>query len=92
MGGVVGCAQEKPFWFYHIYVTIITSLTLTLQLYHKIKNNELAPIRPGTDLSKDGTLAVVEFVTASVAVFENEKKVRVEVDRYGLESNQVQVK
>ncbi|XP_071815402.1 sodium/calcium exchanger 2-like isoform X3 [Apostichopus japonicus] len=63
-----------------------------MELYHKIKNNELAPIRPGTDLSKDGTLAVVEFVTASVAVFENEKKVRVEVDRYGLESNQVQVK
>lgn len=63
-----------------------------LELYHKIKNNELAPVRPGTDLSKDGTLAVVEFVTASVAVFENEKKVRVEVLRYGLEKNQVQVK
>lgn len=79
--GLTGGSKVQPVVDSHI-----------MELYQKIKNNELAPIRPGTDLSKDGTLAVVEFVTASVAVFENEKKVRVEVDRYGLESNQVQVK
>ncbi|XP_072167708.1 sodium/calcium exchanger Calx-like [Diadema setosum] len=63
-----------------------------LELYHKIKNKEVTTYNPASDLSNGGTRSVVEFAAASVAVFENEKKVNIVVKRYGLMSTQHMVK
>ena len=46
----------------------------------------------GEDASEGGKIAVVEFSAASCAVMENEGKVRIDIDRYGLTSTQVIVK
>ena len=61
------------------------------QLYKKIKNKEM-PTHTGQDMSEGGKISVVEFSAASCAVMENEGKVRIDIERYGLTSTQVIVK
>eukprot|EP00057_Strongylocentrotus_purpuratus_P018304 XP_011672778.1 PREDICTED: sodium/calcium exchanger 3 isoform X3 [Strongylocentrotus purpuratus] len=63
-----------------------------MELYRKIKAKEVTTYNPTSDLSNGGTRSVVEFSAASVAVFENEKKVNIVVKRYGLLSTQHMVK
>ncbi|XP_022095531.1 sodium/calcium exchanger 3-like [Acanthaster planci] len=63
-----------------------------LELYQKIKNKELPANLPQTDHSAGGTKAVVEFRASSCAVYENEKKVHIVVERFGLMSVQAVVR
>jgi hypothetical protein len=85
----------SKFLFKVAYVCVQnTSVKITrtnyFQLYDKIKkekevehhmnaNMEVSTV----DLSESGTRAVVEFTASSVAVLENEGKVRVGIRRYG---------
>lgn len=69
---------------------LIPTSTNYFQLYEKINRqkeiehhmNENTDVST-VDLSESGTRAVVEFTASSVAVLENEGKVRVGIRRYG---------
>ncbi|XP_033630178.1 sodium/calcium exchanger 3-like [Asterias rubens] len=63
-----------------------------LELYEKIKKKELPANLPQSDQSAGGTKAVVEFRASSCAVYENEKKVQIVVERLGLLSCQVTIR
>ncbi|XP_038065066.1 sodium/calcium exchanger 3-like isoform X2 [Patiria miniata] len=63
-----------------------------LDLYQKIKNKEMPTNIPTADHSAGGTKAVVEFRASSCAVYENEKKVHIVVERQGLMSVQAVVR
>ena len=58
------------------------------------KDKELSAVEPhfADDLSEKGTKAVVEFTATCISVMENEKRVRLNLLRYGKMNNRVIIK